>query len=116
MAVSYKTSNASPKVVIHSDSNTGTVVVAGNSTTSNITSFAEEEVHSASISQVIWGTTSTEYWTLKRGANLVGIYSGTGHINYAAYGILLEVDSTADLSANLVGGVNGTIMIELKKS
>jgi len=116
MTVSYKTTNASPKIIIQADANTGSVVIAGNSTVSNVTSFDVEEVNGAAISQVLWGAPHDAYWTIHRGANLVGVYNGSGHINYSAQGMTINLDADADLSANLVGSTNGTIMIELKKS
>ena len=34
MAVSYKTSNASPRVIVQANANTGDIVIAGNNTVS----------------------------------------------------------------------------------
>jgi len=116
MAVSYKTSNASPRVIVQANANTGDIVIAGNNTVSNVTSFDAEEVNGAAISQVSWGAPVDAYWAVYRGANLVGVYNGSGHINYSAYGMALNLDASANLSANLVGSANGTINIELKKS
>ena len=116
MTVSYKTANASPRVIVQADANTGAIVIAGNNTTSNVTSFDEEVVNEATISQVVWGAPVDAYWAVYRGANLVGVYNGSGHLNYASAGMTLNLDSAADLTANLVGSTDGTIIIELKKS
>lgn len=114
MTTTVKLSNASPRVVIHASSNTGALVVAGNSTVSNLTSYADEIVTGASISQVAWGTDAGS-WQVYRDAELVGVYNNSGHINYAAFGLSIDVTPSGNLTANLVGSSNGFITIEIKK-
>jgi hypothetical protein len=113
MTVTYsKTINGS-RVVIHANANTGTITIAGNSIQSNITSFGSEVVAGASISKITFGAPVDAYWTVKRGANLVGVYNGTGTADYS--GGSISIDTSATLSANLVNSTNGYIMIEMKK-
>lgn len=114
MTVSYKKTLNGTRVVIHANANTGSIVVPGNDTTSNLASFVGETVYSAGISKVIHGADGAGYWLLWRGANLVGSYSGSGVVPYD--GAMLTIDSTANITANLVGTANGYIILEVKKN
>ena len=50
---------------------------------------------------------------IKRGANIVGVYNGTGITDYG--GSILNIDNTATLTANLINSTNGHLIIELRK-
>lgn len=104
---------------------TGTCNVAGNSSvseiayngplgTGNANTSDSADIDGAVINQVVWGTDGTGYWTLKRGANTVGVYSHSGSINYAALGIPITDWANANISVTLSGGT-GIIEIEVKK-
>jgi hypothetical protein len=108
--------NANKSVVV-ANANTGAIVVAGSSAVSNLTSYSAEVVVNASISKVIYSAMANGHWVVKRGSNTVGVYSGTGSIDYTALGALLSIDSAANVSANLVNSADGgSIVIELKKN
>jgi hypothetical protein len=102
--------------VVHLTSN-ATITVTGNSSVSNV-AIGDETVIGAYISQIWYGSANgaTGYWEIKRGANTVGVFSGTGYMDFAGNGIALNNDSSATLVANLNSAAAGFIVIELTKS
>lgn len=98
-------------VVLHFAAN-ATLTIAGNSTVSNVAT-GNEILTGANIKQVWFG--SPGHWVVKRGANVVGVYNNSGHVNYAAYATSLNVDNTGTLVLELNGSANGYIMVELQK-
>lgn len=102
--------------VIHLTSN-ATINVVGNTTTSDI-AVGDETVSGAYISQIWYGTSnvSTGYWEIKRGSNTAGIFSASGHMDFAGNGITLNLDVGATLVANLTSATAGFVIIELTKS
>jgi len=104
------------KATISADGNTGTITVAGNNSTSNLTSNSSEVVVGATITKVIYGSGANSYWTLKRGSNTVGVYYGTGVLDYKSHGIHLALYANAAIAANIVGtSQDGYIIIETNK-
>ena len=103
------------KAQITTDGNT-TVTVAGNNSVSNLTSNSSEVVLGATIKKVIYGAGANSYWTVKRGSNTVGVYWGTGVLDYQSHGITLNLYPGGSISANLVGTVqDGYLIIETVK-
>ena len=101
---------------ISADGNTGTITVAGNNSTSNLTSNTSEVVVGATITKVIYGSGANSYWTLKRGSNTIGVYYGSGVIDYKAHGVHLALYANAAIAANIVGtSQDGFIIIEANK-
>jgi len=114
----YTAYSGGRKTVIHCIAN-DTIIVAGNSSTSNLTSNSSETVITADIASVAYGSQAGT-WLLLRSdgtANLVvGAYYGSGRINYAADDLIpLSVYNTANLTVQLVGTANGSIEITLHK-
>lgn len=104
-------------VVIFANANTGNVIIAGNSTVSNVAT-GTEVLTGAAITQIVCGSapSGTVYWEIRRGANLVFTVDSTvGVVDFAGNGLSLTKDAAANLSANLIGGTSGTILIELQK-
>jgi len=93
---------------------TATVVVAGDNSTSNLTSNTTEVVISGSISKVVYGTDNVSFWTVKRDANTVGYYVGSGVVDYSALGVPLVQDAAANIVTTLTGS-NGFIVVEVHK-
>lgn len=100
---------------IHFSSN-GSLVIAGNSTVSDI-AIDNEELTGAYITQVWYGSPSgsVAYWEVKRGANTVLVLDSTSYTDFAGNGNAIKLDSTAPLSANLVGSTAGYLVVELQK-
>ena len=71
-----------------------------------------ETVGSMAISEVMWSVGSGS-WTVKRGANTVAVFSGSGYHDYQASGMRLEAVA-GDLSANLDLTLSGTGVITIK--
>ena len=94
----------------------GTVVIAGNSTVSDI-AIDNEVLTGAYITQVWYGSPSgsVSYWEIKRGANTVAILDSTSYTDFAGNGNAIKLDTAATLSANLVGTTAGYLMIEVQK-
>jgi len=100
---------------LHFTSN-GTVVIAGNSSVSDI-AVDNEILTGAYITQVWYGSPSggVSFWEIKRGANTVAVLDSTSYTDFAGNGNALKLDTGATLVANLVGSTNGYLMIELQK-
>jgi len=103
--------------VIHVTANS-TVVIAGNSSVSNIASgnsTVYETLTGGNITQIWWGAPAG-YWTVKRGANTVLVLSESGYLDFAGCGSSLMIDATANVVANLVTSTTGFLMIEVQKT
>jgi hypothetical protein len=99
--------------VFHTNANT-TVVVAGNSSVSNIAT-PNEVLTGASITQVWYGCASGGHWVVQRGSNTVLVLSESGYMDFAGSGASLVLHSTANVVMTLVGASNGYCMVELQK-
>jgi hypothetical protein len=76
------------------------------------------------ITKICWGGPETAYWTVKRQDHfdenvnaIVGVFSGTGILNYGSTGQLQDDTPTYDiiLTPNGTGSANSYIMLEVKK-
>lgn len=78
---------------------------------------AGEVVASMTISKIVWGSTSTNSWTVKRGGNTVAVLTGSGSVDYQELGIGLEAggDNQANVVFTLSGGT-GAIAVKVHKS
>lgn len=112
MAVMINRSNIS--AVVHVTANV-TIVVAGNSSVSNIASPGEE-LTGASITQVWYGVANGGLWRVKRGSNTVLVLESTGYVDFAGAGASLIVDPSANIVATLEGTTNGYLMLEVQKN
>lgn len=117
MADSVLKSAANASCILHATSN-ATFVIAGNNSVSNVASN-NEVVDNATIKQVWVGSSSgnAAYWTVKRGANVVGVFDSTCWIDFAGNGFALNKDKTANVVVELNNAADdeGYIMIEVKK-
>ena len=118
MAYRVQANRKNLSVTLHMSANSGTITVAGNSAVSNV-AIGDEVLTGAYITQVWVGSPSGAeggaYWEIKRGANTVAVLDSTCYIDYAGCGNPITLDSSATLSANLVGSTAGYLMIELQK-
>lgn len=101
---------------VHAVANTGTIVVAGNSSVSDVASVGEVLV-GAYITQVWAGCPSGDnaFWTISRGANTVLVLDSTGYYDYAGCGNPITLDSSANISATLTGSDSGYLLFECQK-
>ena len=115
MAVNVISNRKNTSVVLHvASANSGNVVIAGNSTVSNV-AISNEILTGAYITQVVWGCDGNGHIQVLRGANLVAVYDSTGQHEYAGTGMPINMYPAANLSINLVGSANSFIAIELQK-
>lgn len=96
------------------DTANATYTVVGNNATSNV-STANVTVKSASINKVVYGAQTGAHWTISRGSNVVGVYFGSGSIDYASLGMPITKDKTGTLVLTLNGGTVGSIYVEIKE-
>lgn len=115
MSFTVQQNRKNTSAVIHITAS-NTVVVAGNSSVSDI-AIGNEILTGCSITQVFCGSSSGNgaYWTVKRGANTVAVLDSTGYYDYAGAGMAITVDSGGTLVANLVNGTDGYLLIEVQK-
>ena len=111
MAVIINKKNLS--AVVHITAN-ASLTIAGDSATSNV-AIDNEVLTGANINQIWYGSGNGAYWTIKRGSNTVFVTDGTGYIDFAGNGILLNNDNSGTLVANLNGTGPGVLIIELQK-
>lgn len=77
---------------------------------------AGETLTDLSIREVFWSVSAGESWTVSRGGNTIGVFTGTGNHDYQGSGF--AVATGGDDQANVVftkSGGTGTIMIKLGK-
>lgn len=105
-------------LVIHvSGANTGNVIIAGNSSTSNV-AMGNEVLTGAYICQVFVGHdggSADAGVQILRDTNLVASYDTAGFFDYAGSGMPITVHQTGNLQINFVGTSNGYCMIEMQK-
>lgn len=122
MATTITSNRKNTSLVIHvSSANSGNIVVAGNSSTTNVNGTAtcvaigDEVLTGAYITQAVWGCDGNGHIQVLRGANLVAVYDSTGQHEYAGCGMPLTVDAAANVVINLVGSANSFVTLELQK-
>lgn len=101
--------------VLHFTAN-ATIVVAGNSSVSNI-AYPNETVTGASITQAVFGSPSGPgaHWIVKRGANTVAVFDSTAQLDFAGCGMPITLWPSANLTVELVGSNTGFLMLEVQK-
>lgn len=115
MAVNVISNRKNTSVVLHvSSANSGNIVIAGNSTVSNV-AISDEVLTGAYITQVVWGCDGNGHIQVLRGANLVAVYDSTGQHEYAGTGMPINMYPAANVVINLIGSANSFIAIELQK-
>jgi hypothetical protein len=115
MPYSVVSNRKSTSVVLHFASSNSTVLVTGNTATSNI-ALAGESITGAYITQAVWGCDPNGYITVKRGGELVAAYDSTGQHEYAGCGMPINVGATAaNLQVDIIGSTNCFLLLELQK-
>lgn len=115
MAVTVVSNKPRTSAVFHVAAANATLVVAGNSSVSNVAS-AGETLTGAYITQAVWGCDPNGYIVIKRGADIAAVYDSTGQHEYAGCGMPITVGQTAaNLSVEFVGSSNCFITFELQK-
>lgn len=121
MAVSIISNKKNLAATIHVSAANTTIVVSGNSTTTNVDSTStclavgNEVLAGAYITQVFWGIDPAGYAVVKRGSSVVGVYDSTGYKDYAGNGLALTVGQAANLSVEFVGTANAYVLFEVQK-
>lgn len=103
--------SADKRAIVHCSAN-ATITIAGNSSQSNIAT-STQNLSGATISKIWYGSGSSGYWNIKRGANVVATVINSGQLLFD--GAPISVDKTGTLVLELVGTANGFIMVELHK-
>ena len=121
MAVTISSRKNTSFVIHVSSANSGNIVLAGNSTTTNVNGTStcvaidNEILSGAYITQAFWGCDGTGTIQVLRGSTLVAEYDSTGQKDYAGCGMPLNINPTANLVVNFVGSSNAYCMLELQK-
>lgn len=121
MAVSIISNKKNTAATIHVSAANTTIVVSGNSTTTNVDStttclaLGNEVLTGAYVAQVFFGIDPSGYAVLKRGSSVVAVYDSTGYVDYAGSGMALTVGQAANLTVEFVGTANGYLLMEVQK-
>lgn len=115
MAVTVISNKSRTSAVFHVASANATLVVAGNSSVSNVAAPGET-LTGAYITQCAWGCDPNGYIVIKRDATPVAFYDSTGQHEYAGAGMPITAgQSAANLSVEFVGSSNCFIIFEVQK-
>ena len=112
MAARILSNKKNTSAVLHFVSN-ATVVVAGNSSVSDI-AIGEEVLTGATIVQAFWGTDGSGHMHIDRGSNTVATFDSTGYKDYAGCGMAITLDAAANINV-VITGSNNYLMIEVQK-
>lgn len=99
---------------LHFTGANSTVIVAGNTTNSNVAT-GNETLTGGVITQLYWGVDTGSVQIL-RGANIVATLTQSGSKDFAASGLALTKDQSANVNVNFVGTANGYVLMELVKT
>ena len=103
-------------VKIHTIETSGSIVVVGNTSTSDV-ALGLENIQFADIRSVICGTSNNAHWEITRGTNTV--FVGTnGVYDLSARAAPITLDNTGTLTITLSNGSSGDgfIIVELSKT
>jgi len=92
---------------------TQTLVVAGNSSVSNV-ALPNEVVTGASVFAVTWGVANGGSWTVSRGANVILTLVGSGALSPQLCELVLDTQQSGNVTVTLAGGT-GNIIVGLRK-
>jgi hypothetical protein len=121
MAVTISSRKNTSFVIHVSAANSGNIILAGNSTTTNVNgtstcvAISDEVLSGAYITQAFWGTDGVGTIQILRGPTLVATLDSTGQKDYAGCGMPLNINPTANLVVNFVGSSNAYCLLELQK-
>jgi hypothetical protein len=122
MPTTITSNKKNASLVIHvAGANSGNIVVAGNSSTTNVNgtsacvAVSDEVLSGAYITQAVWGCDGNGHIQILRGANVVAVYDSTGQHEYAGTGMPLNLYPAANVVVNLIGSGNSFITFELQK-
>lgn len=113
MAKKVLSNKPGTSAVVHLNSS-NTIVVAGNSSVSDI-AYGNEVLTGAYIAQVFQGAGAMGHIVISRGGEMVGVYDSTGWFDYAGAGMALTLNQESDITVDFVGTANAYVMIELQK-
>lgn len=114
MATTIMSNKKNTSFVVHAAAANSTLVIAGNSSVSNVAT-GSETLSGAYIAQAVWGCDGAGSINVKRGTTLVAVYDSTGQHDYAGCGIPITVNPTANLVIEFVASANSFIVLELQK-
>ena len=114
MAVNFISNRKNTAAVIHVTSANATLVVAGNSSVSNV-AISDEVLTGAYITQAAWGCDPSGYIVIKRGTDIAAVYDSTGQHEYAGCGMPITIGQSANLTVEFVGSSNCFIVLEVQK-
>lgn len=101
--------------------NSGTIVLAGNSTTTNVNgtstcvAIGDEVFSGAYITQAFWGCEGNGHIQIARNGTVVAVLDSTGSKDYAGCGMPLNTLQSGNLAVNFVGTSNAYCLLELQK-
>ena len=114
MTVTITSNKKYNSAVVHFNASAN-VVVAGNTSASNL-AILDETLVSGYIAQAIWGCDLAGTIQVKRGGALIAVYGGTGSMDYAGTGMPLNVNPTANIDVSFVGSANCYLYLEVQKT
>ena len=114
MAHTFVSNKKNTSVVIHFASSNSNLIVAGNSSVSNVAT-SNEVLTGGYITQAVWGCDGNGHIQVFRGATLVAVYDSTGQHEYAGAGMPITVGQAANLDVKFVGSANSFLLMEVQK-
>ena len=113
MAYRVLSNKKNRSVTLHFSASNSSLIVAGNTTTSNVAT-SDETLTGAYIKSISWGC-DTGSAQVFRGSNLVSTHTQSGSIDYAMLETPINLDPAANLDVKFVGSANSYCIIKLQK-
>ena len=112
MAITVLSNKQGTAATVHVNA-TGSITIAGNTSVSKIAT-GSENITGAAITQLFWGCDAGSI-QIARGGNTVGVYTGSGHHDYAGSGLSMTLYQSSNVDVSFVGTSNGYVLMELQK-
>lgn len=112
MALTIISNKKDKSAVLHFNTS-NTVVVAGNSSVSTI-AIDNENITGAAIKQAFYGTDAGSI-QVSRGGQLIAVFNNSGHVDFAASGMSLTINPTANIVVTFNATSNAYLLLEVSK-
>lgn len=114
MAHTFISNRKNTSAVIHFATSNSSLVIAGNSSVSNV-AISDETLTGAYITQLVWGCDGVGHIQIFRGPTLAIVLDSTGQHEYAGCGMPITIGQTANLDVKFVGSANSFVTLEVQK-
>lgn len=117
MAINYIKNAPNNNVIVHMDA-TGSILLTGNDSVSNVASPGEYVI-GTTVRQVWAGSGSAATWTVAKGNStvnaVIGVFDSTGWYDFAGNGASINIEEEGESLYLTLSAGTGYCMVDLKK-